>query len=249
MFSHLPYVNGVRSLEERDDFTGGVEGDLVMIDTVIFDLDGTLLNTLDDLADSVNYALSQFELPMRQVSEIRNFVGNGVEKLIERAVEHRLSEVEEQDCLNVFKQHYSQNMNNKTKPYDGILDVIKQLLDNNYHIAIVSNKFDSAVKELNETYFEGLFPVAIGESASVAKKPAPDSVYEALAQLKVTGESAIYVGDSDVDVMTAHNAGLPCVGVTWGFRDKELLLSMGAEYIIESPAELFAVLDGRNSDC
>ncbi|MBQ4058528.1 MAG: HAD-IA family hydrolase [Lachnospiraceae bacterium] len=220
-----------------------------MIDTVIFDLDGTLLNTLDDLADSVNYALSQFDFPMRQVSEIRDFVGNGVEKLIERAVEHRLSELEEKDCLNIFKQHYSQNMNNKTRPYDGILDLIKQLIADNYHIAIVSNKFDSAVKGLNETYFEGLFPVAIGESASIAKKPAPDSVYEALAQLNVTGESAIYVGDSDVDVMTAHNAGLQCVGVTWGFRDRELLLSMGAEYIIDTPTELFAVLDGRKSDC
>ena len=220
-----------------------------MIDTVIFDLDGTLLNTLDDLAYSVNYALSHFGLPKRQVSEVRNFVGNGVEKLIERAVEHRLSESEEVECLNVFKQHYSQNMNNKTRPYDGILDLIRQLLSSHYHIAIVSNKYDSAVKELNETYFEGLFPVAIGESASVAKKPAPDSVYEALAQLSISKESAIYVGDSDVDVMTAHNAGLPCVGVTWGFRDKELLLSMGAEYIIESPAELFAVLDRRNSDC
>lgn len=220
-----------------------------MTNTVIFDLDGTLLNTLDDLADSVNYALSKFGLPVRQIAEIRNFVGNGVEKLIERAVEGRLSESEEKDCLIVFKQHYSQNMNNKTKPYEGIMNLIRQLLERNYHIAIVSNKFDSAVKELNVTYFEGLFPVAIGESETIAKKPAPDSVYEALIQLNVTGESAIYVGDSDVDVMTAHNAGLPCVGVTWGFRDRELLMSMGVEYMIESPLELLAVLDRRNSDC
>lgn len=220
-----------------------------MTNTVIFDLDGTLLNTLDDLADSVNYALSKFGLPVRQIAEIRNFVGNGVERLIERAVEGRLSESEEKDCLIVFKQHYSQNMNNKTKPYEGIMNLIRQLLERNYHIAIVSNKFDSAVKELNVTYFEGLFPVAIGESETIAKKPAPDSVYEALIQLKVTGESAVYVGDSDVDVMTAHNAGLPCVGVTWGFRDRELLMSMGVEYMIESPLELLAVLDRRNSDC
>lgn len=220
-----------------------------MIDTVIFDLDGTLLDTLEDLADSVNYALSVFGLPARPISEIRNFVGNGVEKLIERAVAHRLSEVEEGRCLSIFKQHYSENMNNKTRPYDGILDLIKRLRNENYHIAIVSNKFDSAVKELNETYFEGLFPVAIGESVSIARKPAPDSVYEALEQLHAMKESAVYIGDSDVDVMTAHNAGLPCIGVTWGFRDKELLLSMGAEYVIESPGELFSVLDRRNSDC
>ena len=234
---------------ERDHFTGGVEGDLVMTDTVIFDLDGTLLNTLDDLADSTNYALSQFGLPMRQVAEIRSFVGNGVELLIERAVEGRLSKEDEQRCLDIFKQHYSENMNNKTRPYDGILELVRQLLEQRYHIAIVSNKFDSAVKELNVTYFEGLFPVAIGASEKIAKKPAPDSVYEALAQLQSVGENAIYIGDSDVDVLTAHNAGLSCVGVTWGFRDRELLLSVGAEYIIDEPKELFMILDRRNSDC
>lgn len=217
-----------------------------MTDTVIFDLDGTLLNTLDDLADSTNYALSRFGLPMRQVSEVRNFVGNGVEVLIERAVEGRLDKEKEQECLSVFKQHYSENMNNKTRVYDGVLDLIKQLLKRGYRIAIVSNKFDAAVKELNVTYFEGLFPVAIGASDKIAKKPAPDSVYEALSQLESVGERAIYIGDSDVDVMTAHNAGLECVGVTWGFRDKELLLSVGAEYIIEQPVELLSVLDRRN---
>lgn len=220
-----------------------------MTNTVIFDLDGTLLNTLDDLADSVNYALSQFDLPMRQISEVRNFVGNGVEKLIERAVDGRLPETKVLECLVIFKQHYSENMNNKTRPYEGMLDLVKELLAKGYKIAIVSNKFDSAVKELNVTYFEGLFPVAIGESERIAKKPAPDSVYEALLQLKADGSHAIYIGDSDVDVMTAHNAGLPCVGVTWGFRDRELLLSKGAEYIIDKPEELLSVLDRRNADC
>lgn len=220
-----------------------------MTDTVIFDLDGTLLNTLDDLTDSVNYALNEFGLPIRDISEIRQFVGNGVEKLMERAVEGRLSEEEGQQCLLTFKQHYSENMNNKTCPYDGVMDLVEQLLSMNYHIAIVSNKFDSGVKELNVTYFEGLFPVAIGESATVAKKPAPDSVYAALKELQVLKENAIYVGDSDVDVMTAHNAGLDCVGVTWGFRDKELLLSMGAEYIIDKPMDLLSILDRRNAVC
>lgn len=218
-----------------------------MTNTVIFDLDGTLLNTLDDLADSVNYALALKGLPARHVNEVRQFVGNGVEKLIERAVAGRLSQEQEKDCLATFKQHYRENMNNKTCPYEGVLDIVKQLLDRNYHIAIVSNKFDAAVKELNYTYFEGLFPVAIGESERIAKKPAPDSVFEALAQLQVAKEHAIYVGDSDVDVMTAHNAGLECVGVTWGFRDKELLLSVGAEYIIDKPEDLLSVLDRRNA--
>ena len=119
----------------------------------------------------------------------------------------------------------------------------------NYQIAIVSNKFDTAVKELNVSYFDGLFPVAIGASDTVSKKPAPDSVYMALSQLGSRQDTAIYVGDSDVDVMTAHNAGLQCIGVTWGFRDKELLLSVGAEYIIDKPNDLFSVLGGRNTDC
>ncbi len=220
-----------------------------MIDTVIFDLDGTLLNTLEDLADSTNYALAKMGLPAREISEIRRFVGNGVEMLIERAVENRLSKEEEHRCLEIFKQYYRENMNNKTRPYDGMLDLVRQLIQEQYRVAIVSNKFDAAVKELNETYFEGLFPVAIGESDRIAKKPAPDSVYEALQQLKSEKSKAIYVGDSDVDVLTAHNAGLPCVGVTWGFRDEELLLSMGAEYIIDRPKDLFAVLDGRNNHC
>lgn len=220
-----------------------------MIDTVIFDLDGTLLNTLEDLTDSVNYALAQSGLPTRGIEEIRRFVGNGVEMLVKRAVDGRLSEAEEETCLSVFKAYYKDNMNNKTRVYDGMLDLVKALLGRGYHLAIVSNKFDIAVKDLNVVYFESLFPVAIGASDKVAKKPAPDSVYEALSQLDVDGCNAIYVGDSDVDVMTAHNAGLPCVGVTWGFRDRDLLLSMGAEYIIDKPEELFSVLDRRNTDC
>ncbi len=220
-----------------------------MTDTVIFDLDGTLLNTLEDLADSVNYALSAYGLPQRQLEEIRTFVGNGAEKLVERAVAGRLSNEQEAECLHTFKEHYRNHMNNKTCPYDGVLDLVRTLLQKGYHLAIVSNKFDAAVKELNDSYFEGLFPVAIGESERIAKKPAPDSVYEALAQLESVTEHAIYVGDSDVDVMTAHNAGLECVGVTWGFRDRELLLSVGAEYIIDKPEDLLSILDRRNASC
>lgn len=220
-----------------------------MTDTVIFDLDGTLLDTLEDLMDSVNFALGIFGLQERSLAEVRSFVGNGVELLIERAVEGRLSEKDELECLRIFKEHYSKNMNHKTKPYDGMLDLIKTLLNKDYRIAIVSNKFDSAVKELNNIYFEGLFPVAIGSSETVAKKPAPDSVFEALKQLGVTGKTAIYVGDSDVDVMTAKNSGLECVGVTWGFRDEELLSEMGAAYIIHKPEQLLDILSRRNMVC
>lgn len=214
-----------------------------MTDTIIFDLDGTLLDTLEDLKDSVNYALDAFNLPERSLREVRSFVGNGVEVLMEKAIAGAVSKEEEEKCLSLFKEHYSRNMNNKTKPYNGILNLIKSLRERNYHIAIVSNKFDSAVKELNEIYFEGMFPVAIGSSETVAKKPAPDSVFEALRYLGVSKESAIYVGDSDVDVMTAKNSGLPCVGVTWGFRDEELLREMGAAFIIHTLEQLFDILN------
>ena len=214
-----------------------------MIDTVIFDLDGTLLNTLEDLADSTNYALAEFGLPKRTIEEVRSFVGNGVDLLMKRAVGGTLTSEKEAECLALFKQHYSQNMNHKTKPYDGILELINILLSNNYHIAIVSNKFDLAVKELNNTYFEGLFPVAIGASDTVAKKPEPDSVFEAIKQLGTSRENAIYVGDSDVDVMTAKNSGLPFVGVTWGFRDEAFLRKMGAESLIHEPKQLLDFLD------
>ena len=215
-------------------------------DTVIFDLDGTLLNTLEDLADSTNYAMRAFGLKERSINEVRNFVGNGVDVLIERAVEGAISKEQELECLDVFKRHYSKNMDNKTKPYDGIMDVIKELLKREYHIAIVSNKFDAAVKGMNVDYFEGLFPVAIGASDTVAKKPAPDSVIKALQELHSDKERAVYVGDSDVDIMTARNSGLPCISVTWGFRDEELQRSMGTDYIIHKPEELLDVLDGRN---
>ncbi len=218
-------------------------------DTVIFDLDGTLLNTLEDLADSTNYALRAFGLKERRIEEVRQFVGNGVDVLIERAVGGALPKEKEKQCLEVFKKHYSKNMDNKTRPYDGILELIKELLQRGYHIAIVSNKFDSAVKGLNVDYFESLFPVAIGASDTVAKKPAPDSVITALKELHSTKDRAVYVGDSDVDIMTARNSGLPCISVTWGFRDEELQRSMGTDYIIHKPEELLEVLDGRNQAC
>ena len=133
-------------------------------------------------------------------------------------------------------------MNNKTCPYDGILDLVKELLRQEYHIAIVSNKFDSAVKGLNVDYFEGLFPVAIGASDTVAKKPAPDSVMEALKELHSDTDRAIYVGDSDVDIMTAKNVGIPCISVEWGFRDRKFLQEHGAEHLIKKPEEIWKYL-------
>lgn len=205
---------------------------------VIFDLDGTLLNTLEDLKDSTNFALSEFGYPERTLDEVRSFVGNGVRKLIERAVPPDCDNVEE--CLECFKNHYSENMYNKTAPYDGIVEVLKELRARGLKIGVVSNKFDFAVKELCKKYFDGLIDAAIGQSDEIAKKPAPDGVLKVMEILGAEKDFTIYVGDSDVDVQTAKNANLPCVGVTWGFRDRENL--SGADFIIDKPCDIINII-------
>lgn len=211
--------------------------------TVIFDLDGTLLNTLDDLTDSVNYTLELYGFPSRTIEEIRCFLGNGVARLIELAVPDGLNNPEYEKCLADFRIHYSENMQNKTSTYKGILELLKQLSREDYKIAIVSNKFDKAVKGLNKLYFEEYIKVAIGESANISKKPAPDTVFKALEELNSTADKAVYVGDSEVDVKTAKNSGMICVGVTWGFRDRSVLEQEGADYIINSPEELLKIIN------
>ncbi|HWQ30745.1 MAG TPA: HAD-IA family hydrolase [Negativicutes bacterium] len=212
------------------------------IKAIIFDLDGTLLNTLDDLADSVNYALRQFGFPERSLEEVRIFVGNGVRNLMKRAVPGGFDNPRFEDCLNAFREYYSKHLNSRTKPYEGIIDLLSELDRGKYKMAIVSNKFDSAVKELTREFFSAYIPVAIGESGGVRKKPEPDCVFEALKELGTEASCAVYVGDSEVDVETARNAGLLCIGVTWGFRSRELLTEKGAEYIIDTPMELMKLL-------
>ena len=212
------------------------------MDTIVFDLDGTLLDTLDDLRDSVNYALQTEQFALRTREEIRAFVGNGVANLVHRAVPYGTPEDIEQRCLATFRAHYATNMNNKTAPYPGILPLLQTLKQRGIKMAVCSNKFDAAVKKLCKEMFEGLIPVAIGECETVRKKPAPDSVLMALEQLDSKKENAYYIGDSEVDVETAHNAGLCCIGVTWGFRDRAVLEEKGAEIIIDSPEEILALL-------
>lgn len=212
-----------------------------MIKTVIFDLDGTLLNTLDDLKDSTNFALSQFGFPTRTLEEVRQFVGNGVKKLIERAVPVDCDEETTLKCLAIFKEHYSKNMYNHTKPYDGILDVLENLRNKGLRIAVVSNKFDSAVKELCTKYFNNLVDIAIGQADDVPKKPAPNGVFKAMKALNAEKISSVYIGDSEVDVATAKNSGLPCIGVTWGFRDEKDLT--GANVIINAPSDLIPTIE------
>lgn len=209
-----------------------------MIDTVIFDLDGTLLNTLEDLKNSTNFALSEFGFPERSLEEVRSFVGNGVRKLIERAVPQSCDKETTEKCLEIFKKNYSENMYNNTAPYNSILEILKDLRNNGLKIGVVSNKFDSAVKELCKKYFEDLVDIAIGQAGDVPKKPAPDGVLKAIKLLGA--ENIVYVGDSGVDVQTAKNANIPCIGVTWGFRDKKDL--KGADFIIDNPHDIINII-------
>lgn len=208
---------------------------------VIFDLDGTLLNTLDDLADSTNYALSKFGYPTRTIDEVRQFVGNGVAKLIERAIPEGKNNPNFEKCLAIFKENYAQNMYNKTAPYNGIIEMLSNLKSKGIKIAVVSNKFDLAVKELCKKYFEGFIDFAAGENEAqgIKKKPAPDTVISVLNEFNFAPEDAVYVGDSDVDIMTAKNSKMPCISVTWGFRDKKFLLENGATILINAPSEIY----------
>ncbi len=210
--------------------------------TVIFDLDGTLLNTLDDLADSVNFALKSFNYPTRTYSEIRSFIGNGVKDLMTKSVPNNTDEETILKCLQVFKDHYKTNMQNKTAPYDGIINLLENLKSQNIKLGIVSNKYDFGVKNLNKYYFGNLIPVAIGEREGIRKKPAPDTVLIAMEELNTTKENTLYVGDSPSDMITAQNANVKGVGVTWGFRDAEVLKESGADFLINSPQELLDIL-------
>ena len=212
--------------------------------TAIFDLDGTLLDTLQDLADSTNYALALHHLPARTVEEVRRFVGNGVGLLIHRAVPEGTDEALEHQVLADFRAHYLVNMEHKTAPYPGVLELLDRLRAAGIRTAVVSNKFDGAVKGLCQAYFGDRVEVAIGESQGVARKPAPDTVFAALADLEASAARAVYVGDSDVDIDTARNAGMDCLSVSWGFRDREFLLAHGASRIVDSPAELLRALEG-----
>lgn len=214
------------------------------MDTVIFDLDGTLLNTLEDLTDSVNYAMEKFGFPVHTIEEIRSFVGNGATKLIERSIPKGTENPSYEAVLAAFKEHYAAHCEDKTKPYEGIMELLAQLKEKGYRMAVVSNKFDGAVKRLCRKYFGSYLEAAIGESADVKRKPAPDTVYRALQELSCDGSRAVYVGDSEVDIQTARNASLPCISVTWGFRTEEQLKAAGAKekFMISSPLDLIPLL-------
>lgn len=209
-----------------------------MKNAAVFDMDGTILNTLDDLMDSTNFALKNNGLKERSLEEIRFFVGNGIQKLIERAVPQGTSKEVFEKVFADFKSHYKIHCADKTSYYDGIPSVIQTLRKMGVKTAVVSNKADFAVQELVEVYFKGLFDVALGERAGVSKKPSPDMVNAALSVLGVEKEAAFYIGDSDVDFETAKNSSLDFIGVSWGFRGRKFLENLGSKNIIDSPCEL-----------
>lgn len=209
-----------------------------MIKGVLFDLDGTLLDTLEDLYQSVNAALAACGFPERTRMEVRSFVGNGVRNLMVRSVPDGEENPKFEECFQKFREHYVVHLNDHTAPYAGIMELLAELKEKGIPTAVVSNKSDAAVKELCRETFGDLVPLAIGESERVQKKPAPDTVIEAAAGIGVLLKDCVYVGDSEVDLATAENAGIPCISVSWGFRDKELLESLGAKTLLDTVAEL-----------
>ena len=213
------------------------------IKAVIWDLDGTLLNTLDDLAASVNAALAMNGMPLRSTEEVRAFVGNGIRNLMIRAVPGGEVNPAFDKALEDFIRHYGAHSRDRTRPYDGILEMLDKLSAAGVKHAIVSNKIDFAVKALSRAYFGERMCAAIGDDPSRARKPAPDSVFAAMREMGVTAQETVYVGDSDVDVLTARNAGVPCVAVLWGFRDEACLRAAGAERLARTPDELREIIE------
>lgn len=212
-------------------------------EAVVFDLDGTLLDTLDDLTDATNAALEKVGLPRRSREEVRAFVGNGVVKLIERAVGERKELTE--NALAAFKEYYAVHCADKTAPYAGILELLNVLREKGVRTAVLSNKPDFAVKSLAKSYFDGLFLSAAGENEAegIRKKPAPDALFSVMKQLGVAAEKAVYVGDSEVDIQTAKNAGVDYICVTWGFRSKEFLTENGGKLFVEKPLEILQYIE------
>ena len=213
---------------------------MITYNTYIFDLDGTLLDTLTDLAASTNYALRTHGMPEHTIDEVRRFVGNGVRKLMERAVPDGTDNPLFDEAFATFRQHYMEHSLDTTRPYEGIPEMLAALKAKGCHLAVVSNKMMAATQELCRHFFPETIEVAIGENEAegIRKKPAPDTVIAALRQLGVGEEGAVYVGDSDVDIDTARNSNLPCISVLWGFRDRDFLLQHGASTLISAPEEL-----------
>ena len=208
----------------------------------IFDMDGTILNTLEDLTDCMNYILRMYRMPERSIEEVRRFVGNGIRRLIERAVVAGTNQELIDRMFSDFAEYYKDHSAIKTRPYEGIQETIEKLRSMGYRTAVVSNKADFAVQDLCQDFFPGLFDMAVGEREGMRRKPYPDSVWLVLDTLGVKAEDAVYIGDSEVDLETADNSNIDIVPVTWGFRDKEFLVKQGAKGCVDTPEELVNAL-------
>lgn len=205
---------------------------------VIFDMDGTILNTLEDLKNATNYSLRQFGMPERSLEEVRMFVGNGIRKLVERAVPAGTSEEKIAQVFDVFLEYYEIHSADNTSPYPGILELVEKLKKSGIKTAVSTNKADVPAQELGREYFNGIFDLIVGQQVGLKVKPAPDSVNKILSILDIQKKDAIYIGDSDVDVQTAKNSGLDFIGVSWGFRGREFLEKNGAKNIVDNANEI-----------
>ena len=213
-----------------------------MYKLAIFDLDGTLLDTLGDLHASVNFALREFGFPERTIDEVRRFIGNGVVKLMERSTPDGVDAATQKACLDVFRVHYLEHMSDTTAPYANVVDLLKNLRAKGIKTAVVSNKLHTAVEELCESYFTGLIDKAVGVSVEAERKPSPVNVIRTAELFGAELHECIYIGDSEVDVQTAHNADVQCIGITWGFRDRDCLSDNGCDFIADTADEVYSLI-------
>lgn len=215
--------------------------------TIVFDCDGTLLDTLTDLRNAVNYVLRAHDLPERSVPEVKAALGNGVAHLMRQSLPDSISEAEFNTYLDEFKAYYGEHLQDYTAPYPGMLDVLDTLRAKGYKLAIVSNKIQEGITPLNKEYFGDRLPIAIGERPGLQRKPAPDMVLQALKELNSSQDESIYIGDSEVDVATAKNSGLLCIGVTWGFRDEQLHKDLGVTHIARKAEDIVTIIEALNA--
>lgn len=208
----------------------------------LFDMDGTILNTIEDLKNSVNYALSKYNYPLHTVDKVQSFVGNGIAMLIKRAAPKDTDQATLDDLYNIFTEHYKVHFKDKTCPYEGITECLKKLKQDGIKLAVVSNKDDYAVKELAELFFGDLFDLAVGPKTGVRPKPEKDMVNLAFEHFNVDKSSTVYIGDSGVDFNTASNSELDFIGVSWGFKGREFLQSLGTKVVVDNCQELYLAI-------
>lgn len=209
---------------------------------VIFDLDGTLLYTLEDLLNSVNFTLDLFDYETCTLEEVSSYVGNGIEQLMRRALPTNISEKEFALCLACFKDHYSKHCCEKTRPYPGMMELLQLLKSRDIKVGVLSNKYQEAAEEVCEHYFAGLYDIVVGESEHCRRKPAPDGINMICEKLNIPKDETLFFGDTEVDVKTGDNAGVYCVSVLWGYRDREFLANNGAHVFVKNPLDIADII-------